>query len=99
MVDKITLEYKNANEIVLEDLMGSGQLNITESDDQDVIEDAICMTLNEARAHYIRHHVDYAYSQTEEERLGRDAELMQIFNRKISIAREGEHSEWEKPSN
>lgn len=88
--------YRNVNEMVLEELLSSGTLSIFVDDDDSLIEDAICKTLNSIPSHYIRHHIDFSYSQTIEQKNERFMEIKVIFNNCIDNFRaENENRSWE----
>lgn len=80
--------YRNINEMILDDLLSSGHLSISEEDDDELIEDAICKTLNSLPSLYIRHHIDFSYSQSEVDKEKRVSNIKDIFNDSISLFRE-----------
>ena len=88
-------EYKNINEYILEVLLSKNQLDIIESDSHSLIDDAICLTLNQIKPHYIRHHIDYAYSLSEQDRQRKYTNIVKIFNVNILKIRNSDHSEWD----
>ena len=88
--------YRNVNEMILEELLSSASLSIFEEDDDSLIEDAICKTLSSLPSHYIRHHIDFSYSQTIEEKNERLLSIKNMFNDNINNFRaQAENRSWE----
>ena len=79
--------YRNINEMILDDLLSSGFLDISENDDDELIEDVICKTLNSVPSLYIRHHIDFSYSQSDNEKNDRIDNIKNIFNDSIQLFR------------
>lgn len=82
--------YRNVNEIILEDILSSGLLDVLEADTMDSIEDAICIALSKLPARYIRHHIDFSYSKSLSPQLYDEfeSEIAVAFNFAISKIRE-----------
>lgn len=86
--------YRNVNEIIIEDLLSSSLLNVIPDDDLSLIEDVICLTLSNVPARYIRHHIDFSYSKSisPEYHDELSSNIASLFNSNISKLRGQEES-------
>ena len=83
----VSIEYRNIMELIFEDLLTSGKLDIMESDSIDTIEDAACATLGKMRPIYIKNHVDFFYSVSVDELDTLRSQIMDRFNIYIELFR------------
>lgn len=89
--------YRNVNEIILEDLLSSKLLNVKSEDQSDLIEDVICLTLTKVPARYIRHHIDFSYSKSlsPESYDELESTIASIFNTNLEkLRKQGEQGDW-----